>query len=78
MELKKRLDKLLFVHTKKSKVSCDETCMCWEIEALLCDLDVQAQKSAQADVLTVCEICGGWLKGGECENCNSPIAADNT
>jgi len=27
------------------------------------------------DGLTVCENCGGWLKGGECENCNSPIAA---
>lgn len=27
------------------------------------------------DGLTVCENCGGWLKGGECENCNSPLAA---
>ena len=27
------------------------------------------------DGLTVCEKCGGWLKGGECENCNSPLAA---
>ena len=47
MELKKRLEKLLERHTKKAVVSCDETCMCWEIEALLCDLDVQAEKSAQ-------------------------------
>lgn len=27
------------------------------------------------DGLTVCQNCGGWLKGGECENCNSPLAA---
>ena len=50
MELKKRLEKLLAAHTKKAKVSCDETCMCWEIESLLCDLDVQAEKSAQPSV----------------------------
>ena len=34
-----------------------------------------AQQSAQVDLLTVCQKCGGWLKGGECENCSSPISA---
>lgn len=33
-----------------------------------------AAQSVQSDGLTVCENCGGWLKGGECENCNSPLA----
>jgi hypothetical protein len=25
-----------------------------------------------ADLPTVCPKCGGWLKGGECENCTLP------
>jgi uncharacterized paraquat-inducible protein A len=33
-----------------------------------------AQQGVQADGLTICQNCGGWLKGGECENCNSPLA----
>lgn len=44
-ELKKKLEDLLEAHTKKMVVSCDENCMCWEIESLLCDLDMQAEKS---------------------------------
>jgi hypothetical protein len=58
MELKKKLEKLLERHTKKAVVSCDETCMCWEIEALLCDLDMQAEKSAQQHVQRTCVQCG--------------------
>ena len=31
-----------------------------------------AQQSVQPTLLTVCPKCGGWLKGGECENCTIP------
>ena len=33
-----------------------------------------AQQSVQSDGLTICQNCGSWLRAGECENCNSPIA----
>jgi hypothetical protein len=31
-----------------------------------------AQPSAQPMTDTICPKCGGWLKGGECENCILP------
>jgi len=31
-----------------------------------------AEQSVQPTLLTVCPKCGGWLKGGECENCTLP------
>lgn len=43
MDLKKKLENMLEKHTRKAFVSCDEACMCWEIEALLCDLDMKAE-----------------------------------
>jgi hypothetical protein len=64
MKLKKKLEKLLERHTKKAVVLCDETCMCWEIEALLRDLDMQAKKSAQQGVQPT-------AAGGETDNENS-------
>lgn len=30
------------------------------------------KKFESTEVLTVCPKCGGWLKGGECENCTLP------
>jgi len=33
-----------------------------------------AQQSVKPDGLTICQNCGSWLRAGECENCNSPIA----
>ena len=63
-ELKKKLEELLEAHTKKAVVSCDENCMCWEIESLLCDLDMQAEKAAQQNA----HLTGGGL----CAQCGSP------
>jgi hypothetical protein len=36
--------------------------------------EIAAEQGVQADGLTICQNCGSWLRAGECENCNSPIA----
>jgi len=76
-ELKKKLEELLEAHTKKMVVSCDENCMCWEIESLLCDLDMQAEKAAQQSVqptvLCAGHIEGSFVKDGICQTCGLPV-----
>lgn len=37
-------------------------------------LDLLDKQEKQADGLTICQNCGSWLRAGECENCNSPLA----
>lgn len=32
-------------------------------------VDLVEERIKENQVKTVCEKCGGWLKGGECENC---------
>lgn len=55
----------------------------WELADMYLQL-LDSFDKLQKESGSVCGSCGGWLKGGECENCASPtvggptpVAADN-
>lgn len=40
MDIKQRLNEILDEHRGKDLLTCPETCMCWDIEALLLEVDL--------------------------------------
>jgi hypothetical protein len=39
MNLQKRLEYLLNEHRNKSKITCNETCFCWDVDRLLVSIE---------------------------------------
>jgi len=35
----KKIKELLEKHRSQSKISCEENCICWDVDTLVCELD---------------------------------------
>ena len=68
------IEKRLAEHRAKAFITCEETCMCWDIEKLLFLLETTRLTPVAAELATVCEH-GVSRQIGDCPKCNPPHKA---